>query len=502
MKKALLCLCLATPWVPACGEPPTSDAPPPQIAAVKAADVLDPRVSLAITDVAMLAPFTFERVLTQLVAQSNVPGLTPLQLFRQWWDTQNPGPGLGLGPHCDDELDASGAPVLNGYPYPCRPLEGAQAQSDPFSNPGTNPDAYVPIGLFNRFDLAAKNGSFCGEYRIVFAKRSGITNEFQRNLIIFEGALRNPHPLDKLAGCRKVAKFWAELSKEKKANKRLAALEKFYFQGNENFNAAVDVRAFGDNARDFGQVRVNSFINPPGAQSAQVPWSLREFKLIRSGCNEDRTSCEAMRFVPTTVKNNAFGALFNPVEKAELAPAFVERATTFQDRFPEVAVESLLASDPTEISVDVPPRFNAAQSLSSSTQIDRYERQFGDVPTAFHAAIQSRLDTLGSPVTPLQVVRRAMTISCAGCHRLNDAAPNNDLGNGLTWAPSLGFVHVSEREFEPDDPTRHRISDALKNVFLPKRLQVLETFLQHGVGKLGETDTESDRPIKGGGRHD
>jgi hypothetical protein len=113
----------------------------------------------------------------QLVEQSGVKGLTSLDLFHQWWDTQNPHPGLGLGPHCTDQVDGSGNPILNGFPYACRPgpAEGGQITSNPFEDPDTNADAYIPIGLFNRFDLAPSAGTHCGEYRIVYAKRSGIT---------------------------------------------------------------------------------------------------------------------------------------------------------------------------------------------------------------------------------------------------------------------------------------------------------------------------------------
>jgi hypothetical protein len=45
------------------------------------------------------------------------------------------------------------------------------------------------VGLFNRFDLAPFDGSHCGEYRIVYAKHSGIANSLARNMIIFEAAL-------------------------------------------------------------------------------------------------------------------------------------------------------------------------------------------------------------------------------------------------------------------------------------------------------------------------
>jgi hypothetical protein len=47
----------------------------------------------------------------------------------------------------------------------------------------------IHIEPFNRFDVAPSDGSHCGEYRIVYTKRSGIANSLVRNLIIFEAAL-------------------------------------------------------------------------------------------------------------------------------------------------------------------------------------------------------------------------------------------------------------------------------------------------------------------------
>src|SRR4051812_6178194 len=120
--------------------------------------VVDARRSLAVTEQSILSRFSLERVLTQLATQSGVPGLTALQLFQQWWDTQNPGPGAYAGPHCNDSVDAAGTSLLNGYPYLCRATaEGAQASCNPFQTGSSC--AYVPIGLFNRFDQAPENGA-------------------------------------------------------------------------------------------------------------------------------------------------------------------------------------------------------------------------------------------------------------------------------------------------------------------------------------------------------
>ena len=167
------------------------------------------RRSLVVTEKAVLARFPFQRVMDQLAAQSGVPGLDALALFRQWWNTQNPAPDGG----CSGEL--------NGYPYDCRPAatnqEGAEASADPFVDPGQNPGEYLPIGLFNRFDLAPASGANCGEHRIVYARRSGIPSvplNTTRNLIIFEATLPNPLPQQGLKGCKNIVKFWADLTHE------------------------------------------------------------------------------------------------------------------------------------------------------------------------------------------------------------------------------------------------------------------------------------------------
>jgi hypothetical protein len=422
---------------------------------------IDVRRSLVVTEQTILSRFSFQRVLTQLATQSGVPGLTATALFQQWWDTQNPAPGAYAGPHCDDTVTPPIGSTINGYPYLCRDgAEGAQASCDPFA--ANSACAYIPIGLFNRYDLAPENGAHCGEYRIVYAKTSGITSTSDRNLLIFEAALPNPHPQQGLKGCQQIIDTWADLTPVNDIQARATALENFYFNGQGAVAPVISISNFGDNALGAGQVRTNQFVN------TTTGWSLREFKLFRS-CTGN--ACTSMRFVPVTNKNNAFGGLFDPISSYATAPAF-------RSFFPS-QVANLNAATIPSLDISTPDTFNTAQSQASGTTAVemRYNVQFGTAPSSLRTDLQTQLTNLGSALTPDDIVARAQALSCAGCHRLSNNAP---LGGGLTWPASQGFTHVSERATEVvGGETRFQISDALINQFLPARQAIFEDFLNN-----------------------
>ncbi|HEY6724421.1 MAG TPA: hypothetical protein VI197_10325 [Polyangiaceae bacterium] len=431
-----------------------------QIAKVYNVDV---RRSLVVTEKPILERFSFERVMQQLVDQSGVPGLTPLALFQQWWDTQNPGPGLGQGAHCDDQVEPGVGPVLNGYPYLCRPApsEGGQAACDPFA-----PDslcAYIPIALFNRFDQAPENGAHCGEHRIVFAKASGVTDNGDRNSIIFEMNMANPSPLQGLKGCKKIVNVWAGLSDLANLQKRADKLEDFYFDGQGTVPPVISVAHLGDNPESLGQVRTNQLVNTDSG------WSMREFKLLRQ-CSG--ASCSALRLVPVTNKTNAFGGLFDPESTHPLAD-------DFRAYFP-TQVASLASNDLNKISMTVPDMFNSAQSQSSGPFAAemQYLDRLGTGPSELRSAIAAELALLGSSLSVNEIVRRAQTTSCAGCHRLSALA---NLGGGLVWPDAQPrFMHVTERQTEiVDGVERFVISDGLLNVFLPHRKLIMDDFLNN-----------------------
>ncbi len=430
-----------------------------------AASNINIRRSLVVTEQPMLAGFSYQRVLNQLVAQSGVAGMTATALHQQWWDTQNPGPGLGRGVHCDDTVDTTYGPVINGYPYSCRGTlaEGADATCDPFAV--GSPCEFIPIALFNRFDLAPLDGSNCGEHRIVYARAAGRTNSTARNLVIFEATLPNPHPGQGLKGCKKIADFWGDLSKNDSMTSRAAALENFYFNGLANIPPVVHVNHFGNNPNSFGQIRTNQFVQP--APISPRFWSLREFKLLKTCV---AAACD-LTMVPVTNKTNPFGPLFN-------AAWTDPNAAAFQAYFPSVAAD-LSATTLAGLRMDIPDIYNSAQSQASGSTETNYLLNFGTAPSAFRSALDSQLATLGSTLTPDDIVARAQTQSCAGCHRFSN---NANLGGGLSWPAALGFVHVSEKDSDlevVDGVTRFKISPALENAFLPHRKIVLDGYINN-----------------------
>ncbi|MFZ5896087.1 MAG: hypothetical protein ACOY0T_33835 [Myxococcota bacterium] len=425
---------------------------------------LDARRSLAVTEQVILQRFPLKRVLDQLVSQSNVGGLGSKRLFQQWWDTQNPKPGSFAGPHCDDSVDPALGSVLNSFPYSCRPApaEGVQSGCDPFA--AGSACSYVPIGLFNRFDLAPENGAYCGEYRIVYAKESGIVDTGNRNLLIFEAAMPNPLPLLGLEGCRPLANFWANLSSIDDVNSRANLLEGFYFQGLLSvppFPPVVHVANFGDNASGRGQVRTNQFVQ------SVIPriWSLREFKLLRS-CG--LLGCSWMRFVPVTAKSSPYGPLFDP-----LLPH--ARSAGFQNLLAQ-QVPGLVGNTIFDLSMSLPDTYNSGQSQANGLETN-YLSQFGIEASAFRGALTTALAAAGSSLTPENIVARVQALSCAGCHRISNAA---DLGEGMAWPSSLGFTHVTERETETvAGQARYVLSEALTQAFLPHRGEILQRYLDN-----------------------
>lgn len=419
------------------------------------AAALDPRRSLAITDFQTLSVINLRMVMDQLAQQGNHQGLSGEQLFRQLWDTQNPAPGqpdLPNGAHCTDN-----GGTLNGAPYTCRPNEGADAVL------GTESvlDRYHLIGIFNRFDLAPPDGANCGEYRMVFARMPT-----QRNLVIFEAVVPNVRQDLGLEGCRPIAQTWASLSTIQDAATRRGRVKSFFMDAvGPGQLPVVHISHYGSGPEREGQIRTNQFIQDRG----HSPWMLHEFKL-RQRC--PTANC-ALRFVPVTVKANPRGDFFNIFNTSPLAVSFREHFIT--------QVASLAVNDINRFNYEVPDLYNAAESNAEGLlRTDDYlnEFLFGPASNPFANAIAEELQRIGSPLTPAQVVARAQSLSCAGCHNLSS---NTDLGGGVGTFPFMrpAFTHTTESpdETAPPGEPRFTLSNLLTGTFLPFRQQILGAFL-------------------------
>ena len=415
---------------------------------------VDPRRSLFVTELEVLEQaISLEDVLTALADDVGNPSFGPRTLWQQLWDTQNVGPGLGLGFNCDDQLDPTGTPTLNRFPIQCPRNEGAEINVNPF-NPRL-PSFYEPIALVNRMDLAPTDGANCGEFRVIFARSGG-----SRNLLIFEAVLPNPEPSCGLEGCRAVARFWERLSDVDDPAQRAAALREFYLRGFPSRGIEPVIRAAHFNV-GAGQIRTNQFMTGPEPQS----WQLREFKLVQL-CPSSG-SCTPL-FAPVTTKQNPFGELFDET-------AGLRRSVLFQSHY-LTQVENLAVNNIHRFFAEAPDRFNAGQSTSQTTE-NNYPFHFGNSPR-LKAAIDFRLNQIGSRLEPEHIVRRSMALSCAGCHQLSNNPPANNLGGGVRWPASLGFVHVHENLTDIIDGQEHfAISPALEDVFIPQRERVFERYL-------------------------
>lgn len=213
-----------------------------------------------------------------------------------------------------------------------------------------------------------------------------------------------------------------------------------------------------------GQTRTNFFID-------FAEWRLREFKLRRV-C-PTATTC-TLRFDHVTVKTNPAEELFSGAHA---------RASDFQTTFIG-QVRRLASGDLNQIAMSVSNNFNEFESSAQSGAV-LYRN---GTTAALRSRIQTELTQLGSRLTPNNILDRASTQICGGCHQLS---AGTTLGGGLTWPTSGGFVHIDESG---------GLSPALTNVFLPHRKRVLEKFItdreRGSIGLPGELidETIAGRP--------
>jgi hypothetical protein len=418
-------------------------AAPPQIN-------IDIHRSLVITDPAILSSFDFQRVLQALIDRGAATSTTPLSLYRQWFDTQNPKPGLAVAdaPHCDDFL-TDGKPSFNGFPRLCPTPEGVLATTDPFTA-----HDYTPIGITNRFDLIPVDGSNCGQYRIIYAKT---TNAPSSKLhIIFEPTLRNPNPSAGVEGCRAVAQFWADLSKIDSADERRARIEKFFFDGIDGFDPVLLPSRY---AKGSGGIRTS--------QNQQGAVRFYQFHLQQDGSR--------LLVVPGLLQDMSYGPLYNAAAPLALGPDFRQ--------FFISQIQTLAIRDTNGFFDDIPDKYLMTESAQDNTEVtfasgsDFFAGQTTPDGQAFKTAITAELQRVGSTIALFDVLNRADLQNCHGCHfdgGRGAPATAVPVGEGVMFPlAAQGGTHIDETL----DAGSFTISAALRDVYAPNRARILIDFL-------------------------
>lgn len=465
---ALLALTLASV---ACGAPEGADADADAFlgdaaeAVGERAEALtvtfDPRKSLFVTDFDVVDSFSLKEVLDQLSDGQ------ALAMFRQMFATQlRPNAtGAGAGPNCTGEI--------NGWLEECPRLEGLEATRDPFAST-TSGESYKAITLSNRFDLAPADGANCGEYRINFARRSGNKGGggLTRLFIAFEARLPNPTPSLGLAGCRPVVDFWRGLSSFSPAV-RASKLHDFYFTGLPGFRPVIDKNHFGAVlGPQGGQIRVNQFLF---IQTEIGDWSAREYRLVPQPVGHSPSTL----VVPTFNKDVPARPLFNPSSSDP-------RAVLFQTQYFPEQVERLALQDLNTMNYVTPvwDELNSGDSHMAGGSkpivelFNDYGQEFGSGPSALRDRIAQKLNAMGSSVTPNQIVERAASLSCGGCHNISQDK-GGALGLPTPFPRSLGFNQVGEDLIAiPGEPSRTRYETSpLVDSALTYRAQIMRDFL-------------------------
>ncbi len=188
------------------------------------------------------------------------------------------------------------------------------------------------------------------------------------------------------------------------------------------------------------------------------------------------------------VVDNPFGELFASGTALPQAPGFKEQ---FLEQIPGLAIPDLktifftdlddnyLAGESNAPPACVPPGTPGAPPGSTIPDDACYDKHF-DPESEFAKDIQRELDKIDSPLTPTQVVQRADTLSCAGCHQ---NVKNVRLGPGedefqAPKPPPHDFVHI--REEDPIDGHIFRLSPMMHQQDIPHRTEVMREFMCKG----------------------
>jgi len=350
-------------------------------------------------------------------------------------------------------------------PLTSRPGEAAMVPAD-LLDP-LNPDGMRPVGVFNRLDLAPADWSNCGEYRIVYAKGNpvSLTNRF---MIIFEAVVDNPLPGIPM-GCMQIAQFWQSFGTLPNPPRHILAelLESFFYYGIQGTNGPVI--SFKNLGNPFGQVRGNLFVNNPDGL-----WDLREWLVQMAPL--------IIKFAMHPVRNTPMTTLYGTSQPTD-ANAVMALRTAFQKDFLNIFSKQLTSIDMTGrtapvkdtalyfgLGDSIPMKYDGFESISNQDHDDPVRTSNQNFQ--FTTNLQNSLNAQGLPwsLTSTEVIGRAATQGCGGCHNFtppSDIAPGSK-GGVVPWPNSGPFTHINENG---------ALSQLLVQRFLPARFTNFNNYI-------------------------
>jgi hypothetical protein len=389
------------------------------------------------TNPSALGSVSLRGVLDAALANGGISRVTSTDVYHALIDSYNGAPGRDRSlRHCDDQ-QTGGQPSLNGFPLACPRLEGQLFD---------NLDNWFPIAFVNRLDLAPADGSNCGQQRIIFANNDG-----GRMFIILEAEVPNPEPECGVSACLPVAEFWESLAEVNDAFERGQRLaDAFLFSGVGPIPPFMDARHLGP---DGGQIRTNNFND--------FQWTLREFQM---------QPAPQVLPLPVSVGESPNGELWDDLSGqargAQCRQSFL------------ASIPNLLSDNLATLGFPVDEQCEDAESPNDGFRQD-YASHMSFGSGDFQAEIEDAV--AGTGLSAFDIANRARFAgSCMGCHIESSGA-----FLGRVSAPfSSDFVQVSEQFFESCDGNEScfGISEALRTIFLPHRINVQRNFLESGLG--------------------
>lgn len=392
------------------------------------------------TNPSALGSVNLRGTLDAALANAGIGGVSSTDVYHALIDSYNTAPGRDSSlRHCDDQR-TNGQPSLNGFPLACPRLEGQLFD---------NLDSWFPLAFVNRLDLAPADGSNCGQQRIIFANNDG-----GRTFIIIEAEVPNPDPECGISACLPIAELWeslAEVDDPFERGQRLA--NAFLVSGVGPIGPFMNARHLGP---DGGQIRTNNFND--------FQWTLREFQL---------QPAPQVLPLPVSVGEAPNGELWDDLSGQPRGEACRQSFLS--------AIPNLLSDNLATLGFPIDEQCEDAESPN-----DGFRQDYATHLSFGSGQFQSEIDAAvaGTGLSSFDIANRARFAgSCMGCHIESSGA---FLGGptGVSAPFSSDFVHVSEQFFEPCDggDSCFAISEALRTVFLPHRINVQRSLLESELG--------------------